>query len=78
MREIRVLARNVLTHFIFIKRGKIMNLDFVRNDFRFNARTSAVIYNKDLSKVLLFFVILTILMNYGLKFIIQLKIMAIL
>ena len=31
-----------------------MNLDFVRNDFRFNARTSAVIYNKDLSKVLLF------------------------
>lgn len=31
-----------------------MNIDFVRNDFRFNARTSAVIYNKDLSKVLLF------------------------
>ena len=31
-----------------------MNLDFVRNDFRFNARTSVVIYNKDLSKVLLF------------------------
>ena len=78
MRGIRVLARNVPTHFIFIKRGEIMNLDFVRNDFRFNARTSAVIYNKDLSKVLLFFVILTILMNYGLKFIIQLKIMAIL
>lgn len=31
-----------------------MNLDFIRDDFRFNARTSAVIYNKDLSKVLLF------------------------
>ena len=24
-----------------------MNLDFVRNDFRFNARASAIIYNKD-------------------------------
>lgn len=31
-----------------------MNLDFKREDFRFNARTSAVIYNKDLTKVLLF------------------------
>ncbi len=31
-----------------------MNLDFIRDDFRFHARTSAVIYNKDLSKVLLF------------------------
>lgn len=31
-----------------------MNVDFKRDDFRFNARTSAVIYNKDLSKVLLF------------------------
>lgn len=31
-----------------------MNLDFKRKDFRFNARTSAVIYNRDLSKVLLF------------------------
>lgn len=31
-----------------------MNLDFKRNNFRFNARTSALIYNKDLSKVLLF------------------------
>ena len=49
-----VLACNMPTHFIFIKRGEIMNLDFVRNDFRFNARTSAVIYNKDLSKVFLF------------------------
>lgn len=31
-----------------------MNLDFIRNEFRFNARTSAIIYNKDLNKVLLF------------------------
>ena len=31
-----------------------MNLDFKRDDFRFNARASAIIYNKDLSKVLLF------------------------
>lgn len=31
-----------------------MNLDFVRNNFRFNDCTSAIIYNKDLSKVLLF------------------------
>ena len=33
-----------------------MNVDFKRNDFRFNARASAVIYNKDLSKVLLFII----------------------
>jgi 8-oxo-dGTP pyrophosphatase MutT (NUDIX family) len=31
-----------------------MNLDFKRDNFRFNARTSAIIYNKYLSKVLLF------------------------
>ena len=31
-----------------------MNIDFTRDNFRFNARTSAVIYNSDLSKVLLF------------------------
>ena len=31
-----------------------MNIDFTRDDFRFNARTSALIYSKDLSKVLLF------------------------
>ena len=31
-----------------------MNIDFKRENFRFNARTSGVIYNKDLSKVLLF------------------------
>ena len=31
-----------------------MNIDFKRDDFRFNARTSAVIYNSDQSKVLLF------------------------
>ena len=33
-----------------------MNLDFIRNDFRLNVRTSALIYSKDLSKVLLFMV----------------------
>lgn len=33
-----------------------MNIDFKRDDFRFNARASAVIYNKDLSKVLLFII----------------------
>ena len=33
-----------------------MNVDFKRDDFRFNARASAVIYNKDLSKVLLFII----------------------
>ena len=37
-----------------INRGEIMNLDFKRDDFRFNARVSAIIYNKDLNKVLLF------------------------
>ena len=31
-----------------------MNLDFIRDNFRFNARTSALIYNKDKSKILLF------------------------
>lgn len=31
-----------------------MNLDFKKGDFRFNVRTSAIIYNKDLNKVLLF------------------------
>lgn len=31
-----------------------MNIDFKRNNFRFNFRTSAIIYNNDLSKVLLF------------------------
>ena len=31
-----------------------MNIDFIREKFRFHARTSAVIYNKDLTKVLLF------------------------
>ena len=31
-----------------------MNLDFKLNDFSFNARVSAIIYNKDKSKVLLF------------------------
>jgi len=31
-----------------------MNLDFIREDFRFNARTSALIYNSDKTKVLLF------------------------
>ena len=33
-----------------------MNIDFKRDDFRFNARASAVIYNKELSKVLLFII----------------------
>ena len=28
-----------------------MNLDFIRDNFRFNARTSALIYNKDKSKI---------------------------
>lgn len=31
-----------------------MNIDFIRNDFRFNARASALIFSKDLKKVLLF------------------------
>ena len=31
-----------------------MNIDFIRDNFRFNARASAVIYDKDLKKVLLF------------------------
>lgn len=31
-----------------------MNIDFVSDDYRFNARCSAIIYNKDKSKVLLF------------------------
>lgn len=31
-----------------------MNLDFIRENFRFNARTSALIYNSDKTKVLLF------------------------
>lgn len=31
-----------------------MNLDFIRDNFRFNARTSALIYNDDKSKILLF------------------------
>ena len=31
-----------------------MDLDFKLNDFRFNARVSAIIYNKDKTKVLLF------------------------
>lgn len=31
-----------------------MNLDFIRENFRFNARTSALIYNKEKNKILLF------------------------
>lgn len=31
-----------------------MNLDFIRENFRFNARTSSLIYNSDKTKVLLF------------------------
>lgn len=31
-----------------------MNIDFASDDYRFNARCSAIIYNKDKSKVLLF------------------------
>lgn len=31
-----------------------MNIDFTKDDFRFNARVSAIIYNKDKTKVLLF------------------------
>ena len=31
-----------------------MNLDSIRNEFRFNARASAIIYNMDESKILLF------------------------
>ncbi|MEE3342763.1 MAG: NUDIX domain-containing protein [Bacilli bacterium] len=31
-----------------------MNIDFIRDNYRFNARASAVIYDKDLKKVLLF------------------------
>ena len=31
-----------------------MNLDFIRDNFRFNARTSALIYNNEQNKVLLF------------------------
>lgn len=31
-----------------------MNLDFVRNNFRFTARVSAIIYNVNMTKVLLF------------------------
>lgn len=31
-----------------------MNLDFIRENFRFNARASALIYNKEQNKVLLF------------------------
>ena len=31
-----------------------MNIDFINNDYRFNARTSALIFNKDYTKVLLF------------------------
>ena len=31
-----------------------MNIDFIKDNYRFNARSSAVIYNKDKTKVLLF------------------------
>lgn len=31
-----------------------MNLDFTKENYRFNARVSAIIYNKDKTKVLLF------------------------
>ena len=31
-----------------------MNIDFEKDNYRFNARTSAIIFNKDKSKVLLF------------------------
>lgn len=31
-----------------------MNIDFIKDNYRFNARSSAIIYNKDKTKVLLF------------------------
>ena len=31
-----------------------MNIDFIDNKYRFNARSCAIIYNKDKTKVLLF------------------------
>ena len=31
-----------------------MNLDFIKDDFRLNVRTSALIFNKELNKILLF------------------------
>ena len=31
-----------------------MNIDFKKNNYEFNARVSAIIYNKDKTKVLLF------------------------
>ena len=31
-----------------------MNIDFIKDNYRFNARASAIIYNKDKTKVLLF------------------------
>lgn len=31
-----------------------MNIEFIRGNYRFNARASALIYNKDQNKILLF------------------------
>ena len=48
----KVLRNNIFK--LTIKEVWFVNLDFIRDDFRFNARTSVLIYNKEQDKVLLF------------------------